>query len=121
MITGIGTDLVDIRRIEKLMAKMGAEKFAKKILSKEELAKITSKQMADPAYLAKRFAAKEAIAKVMGTGIGNGIKFKEITIAKTPLNAPKVILSKCKNVKVHISISDEYPYALAFAVAAQKA
>jgi holo-[acyl-carrier protein] synthase len=119
MITGIGTDIVDIRRVEKLMAKMGAGKFAAKILSAEELKFTTPKQLDSAAYLAKRFAAKEAIAKALGTGIGKGIKFKEITIAKTPQKAPKVILSKCKNVKMHISLADEPPYAMAFAVASK--
>lgn len=116
MIIGIGTDLVDIRRIEKIMHSKGAENFAKKILSKDELAKITPKQKLSPAYMAKRFAAKEAISKALGTGIGTGIKYNEITIFKTPRNAPKVKLSKCKNVKAQISIADEHPYAIAFAV-----
>lgn len=115
MILGVGTDLVDIRRVEKLIAKTGSDKFAKKILSKEELSAITPKQKSDASYLAKRFAAKEAIAKAMGTGIGQ-LKFSDITILKNTKGKPIAKIRKVTNVKIHTSLTDEYPYAIALAV-----
>ena len=114
MITGIGTDLVDIRRVEKLIAKTGWDKFAKKILAPEEIAGLTAKQKEGAGHLAKRFAAKEAISKAMGTGIGN-LKFEDIIISKDSKGKPIAKIRKVTNVKIHISISDEYPYAIAFA------
>src|SRR5689334_10095320 len=115
MISGIGTDIVDIRRIEKIIAKKGWKNFAKKILSKEELVKINPKQKKDASHLAKRFAAKEAIAKAMGSGIGK-LKFEDIIISNNTKGKPLAKIRKITNVKIHISISDEYPYAIAFAI-----
>ena len=109
MISGIGTDLVDIRRIEKLYKKFGS-KFAEKILTKNEL-----KKFKEIDYLAKRFAAKEAIAKALGTGIGK-VKFHDIEISNNKAGKPIVKIKNCKT-QVHLSIADEPPYALAFAVA----
>ena len=116
IIRGVGTDLVDIRRIEKLVAKTGWDKFAKKILAPEEIKALTAKQKSDASYLAKRFAAKEAIAKAMGTGIG-ALKFGDIIITKNSKGKPQAKIRKITNVKIHISISDEYPYAVAMAIA----
>ena len=119
IIKGIGTDLIDIRRVEKLISKTGAKKFAEKILSKEEIAKLTPKQRSDASHFAKRFAAKEAIAKAMGTGIGQ-ISFQDIIITKDSKGCPIAKIRKLSNVKIHISLSDEYPYAIAFAVITEK-
>lgn len=115
MIKGIGTDIVDIRRVEKLIARKGWDEFAKKILSKEEIKNLRPKQKNNAAHLAKRFAAKEAVAKALGTGIGK-TKFEDITISSNSKGAPKVKIAKLENVKIYISMADEHPYAIAFAV-----
>jgi holo-[acyl-carrier protein] synthase len=108
MIIGIGTDIVDIRRIEKLLLESG-EKFLARIFNDEERGD-------GAAHYAKRFAAKEAIAKALGTGIGK-VSFKDIVITNDENGAPKAeIKSQKSKVKVHLSMSDEYPYALAYAL-----
>ena len=110
MIIGIGTDIVDIRRIEKLIEESG-ERFIAKIFNEEEKGE-------GAAHYAKRFAAKEAVAKALGTGIGSNVSFKDIVITNDENGAPKVqVKGQGLKVKVHISLSDEYPYALAYAVA----
>jgi len=116
MIIGIGTDIVDIRRIEDLIKKSGWDKFAKKILSAQEIKDLKPKQKNSATHLAKRFAAKEAIAKALGTGIGK-TSFADIQITNNSKGAPKAKMDKLKNIKIHISISDEYPYAIALAIA----
>jgi holo-[acyl-carrier protein] synthase len=109
MIIGIGTDIVDIRRIEKLLLESG-EKFLARIFNDEERGD-------GAAHYAKRFAAKEAIAKALGTGIGSKVSFKDIVITNDENGAPKAeIKSQKSKVKVHLSMSDEYPYALAYAL-----
>ena len=111
MIKGIGTDIVDVRRIARLIDESG-EKFLARIFNDEERTTKTG----EPAmcHYAKRFAAKEAVAKALGTGIGE-TNFKDIKILKTPSGQPYALV-KGLDKKIHISISDEYPYATAFAV-----
>lgn len=117
-ILGIGTDIVDKSRIAKLYQRF-PKRLIERILSKEE-------QEAMPLggidYLAKRFAGKEAVAKALGTGMGRQVAFKEISISNLPSGKPQVtLLGKAKkmaevlNIKaIHISLSDEKNYALAF-------
>lgn len=120
-IIGIGTDIVDKKRISRLLDRFG-DRFIERILSKEEKKMIS--QISDPkAYLAKRFAAKEAIAKALGTGIGT-VSFNEISVLNTTGGKPYVKFEgKSKqfvmNLNIHevmISLSDEKECALAFAV-----
>ncbi len=122
--TGIGTDLVHIPRIKKIFDRFG-DLFLDKILSGEE--KILFFQLENTraiAFLAKRFAAKEAVAKALSTGIGSQVAFKEISISNLPNGKPEVILkgkahSLGLNKEIHISISDEKEYALAFAMVSE--
>ena len=113
-IMGIGTDIVQIPRIEKLLKKYG-DSFARKILGQEELEKffsiIDSKKSA---FLAKRFAAKEAVSKALGCGISSRCSFKDIQIKNLPTGVPIAQLRNSKE-KFLISISDDYPIAIAFA------
>lgn len=121
MILGIGTDLVQQSRISKLLDRFG-RKFVERILSLEEIL-CFEKVLDKEAYLAKRFAGKEAIAKALGTGIG-AIAFNEISILNLPNGKPYVkFLGKSQERvaefairEVMISLSDEKEYALAFAV-----
>jgi holo-[acyl-carrier protein] synthase len=119
MIIGIGTDIVQINRIEELYKKFG-ERFLHKNYHELEIEifhQLNSRKKIS--FLAKRFAGKEAVAKALGSGIGN-LRFKEIAIINDELGAPIVkifnkSLSTSKH-KIHISLSDDYPNALAFVV-----
>jgi holo-[acyl-carrier protein] synthase len=120
-ILGIGTDMVERARVTKLMNRFG-QKFIERILSSEEQ-QILEKHAEPSGYIAKRFAAKEAVAKALGTGIGV-VAFNEISITNLPNGKPIVnFVGKSKdyvqifNIKdIMISLSDEKAYALAFVV-----
>lgn len=121
MVVGIGTDIVNIERIENIFQKYG-DKFLKKNFHKLEIEKfimLTSIQR--PGYLAKRFAAKEAVAKAFGVGIGRSLAFRDIVIVNNGTGVPRVVISPEKfpdiaKYNVQISLSDDYPFAVAFAV-----
>ena len=121
MILGIGTDLVQIDRVAAALARWG-EKFASKILAESELAQFRLNPNA--AFLAKRFAAKEAVAKALGTGMRLGVNFPQIAVVGKPGYRPEIYMTgaaaeraRSMGVKVsHLSISDEQEYALAFVV-----
>lgn len=123
MIVGIGTDLVELARIEKSLQRFG-ERFAKRVLVETELTEYRQAK-AQVAFLGKRFAAKEAISKVLGTGMRQGVSFSCISVKHTESGKPTVELSDAALkvaqdrgiVSWHLSISDENQYAVAFAVA----
>ena len=121
MIIGVGTDIVQIPRIEKILH-LYLELFAKKILTSKELAQLSLLDKTGYAvFLAKRFAAKEAISKAFGVGIGQGINFKDIIILNNDLGKPIVEVSsnytnKLSPFNIHLSLSDDYPVCVAFAV-----
>tara|TARA_Y100000768_G_scaffold375636_1_gene346655 strand:- start:1027 stop:1410 length:384 start_codon:yes stop_codon:yes gene_type:complete len=120
-IFGIGTDIVKVNRLNKFLKK---KSFLKRIFNQVEISKCNKiKNKAN--CFAKRFAAKEAFSKALGTGISKGINFNEIVIInekngkpfirllhKTKQNVEKKI--KKKNYKISLSISDEQNYAVAF-------
>lgn len=122
MIYGIGTDICDISRIEKIYKKYGA-RFAAKILTEQELQHMP--KMGKYAWLAKRFAAKEAFAKAVGTGFSGGLGFHDFAVLNNKKGAPEALCSECVQEKlplgarVHVSLSDEKGYALAFIVIEQ--
>ena len=117
MIHGIGTDIVDIRRIESVLKKNG-DRFKEKIFSEAEIA--AAKKIRDKkkkiSYFAKRFAAKEAFAKATGKGIGEFAAFKDISIENEKSGKPFIKLRNKKMSNIYVSLSDEYPYAQAFVV-----
>ena len=122
MIFGIGTDIVEVERIRKLDS---LEKFADKILSLNELevfkSQIDEKKVT---FLAKQFAAKEAVSKALGTGIGKDIRFNQIEILRNSDGKPYLnhdgmnttIFNDLGITKTHVSLSDENKYALAFVI-----
>ncbi len=125
MILGIGTDLVSLARIEKLLLRFG-DKFIHRILTPQEINHF--RESSNPvSYLAKRFAAKEAVAKAFGTGIGEHLAFNEISVTNLASGQPNVeFIGKSKNFAenspmkaLHISLSDEKAFALAFVVITQ--
>lgn len=119
MIHGIGVDSVNIERIYSLYNKYG-NKLAERILGEEEMISFQAKRVekAKVHFLARRFAAKEAIAKALGSGIRDKLSFKSIQILNDNLGKPycKFETSLEKNYKIEISISDDYPSAIAFAI-----
>lgn len=126
MIIGIGTDIVDSRRIEKSLSRFG-DRFTKRIFTDAERASAEQRGNAG-LYFAKRFAAKEAIYKVLHQSGIDGLGWREAEILNNARGAPEVRLSgKCKTALerltpdgykacIDISLSDEPPYALAFVV-----
>ena len=122
MIYGVGTDIVNIDRIQKIIFK-NREGFIKRVLTEHEQALFANK--ADSAaFCAKRFAAKEAFSKALGTGIGRVVSFQDLTVRNNDNGKPHFIPSEKlrlylleKGVKqAHLSISDESQYAVAFVV-----
>ncbi len=122
MIVSVGTDIVEISRIEGVLARHG-ERFVARILSPKELR--TSSDVPVAPYLSRQFAAKEAVAKCLQTGMREGVHFKTILVLRTPAGAPYVELIGAAKQRAdalgistfHISLSDERQYAVAFAVA----
>jgi holo-[acyl-carrier protein] synthase len=117
MIEGTGTDLVDIRRIEKVMQRFG-ERFENRVFTKKErqAAADIKDEKKRISFYAKRFAAKEAYAKAIGKGIGKDISFKEIGVVNKESGQPVIELSEHEKSNIFLSLSDEYPYAQAFVV-----
>jgi holo-[acyl-carrier protein] synthase len=118
----IGTDIVEIGRVEAVFARQG-QRFLARILTEREQA--VARSLVHPArYLAKRFAAKEAISKALGTGIGRRLSWQDLDIDAQRSGAPLVVLSSRGRAllesvggsRVLITISDERAYAVAFAV-----
>jgi holo-[acyl-carrier protein] synthase len=122
MIYGIGTDIVDIDRISHILNK-NRDGFIKRVLSEHERALFANKAD-NAAYCAKRFAAKEAFAKALGTGIGRVVSFQDLTVRSNENGKPYFIPSEKlrqylveKNIaQAHLSISDESKNAIAFVV-----
>lgn len=121
MITGIGTDLCDSRRLEKLFTKFG-DTAKRKLFTPAETAYCESKHTPVLAY-AKRFAAKEAALKALGTGLRQGFSWQQIEVHNNEVGAPVLIINHPAASKLvfHLSLSDEAPYALAFVIACQAA
>ena len=120
MTIAIGTDIVEIQRIASALERQG-EMFVQRILTESEIAEYQARGNS-VAFLAKRFAAKEAIAKALGTGIGRGISFQHMIVSNNSDGAPQVELQanaaeRLKQLggsKVLLSLSDEKNYALAY-------
>jgi holo-[acyl-carrier protein] synthase len=124
MIHGIGTDIVAVARLRGMWERHG-ERVLEKLLAPreiEEFAKAADKGR----FLAKRFAAKEAFAKALGTGIRPPATLSAIGVGHDPLGKPVVEcygelekMVKIKNLKSHLSISDEADYAVAYVILEQ--
>ncbi len=123
MIVGIGNDLVQVSRIKTIVKRQG-HRFAQRILTEEELNTLKHHRYPEK-FLAKRFAAKEAAAKALGTGIANGVSFHDFQVDHDELGAPLLSVSGrahelaiLKNITHwHLSITDEKKYAVATVIA----
>ena len=125
MIYGIGTDVVEVVRIKESIEKYG-DKLAKKILTDKEMIAYKSSTLKEN-FLAKRFAAKEAFSKALGTGFRMNLNFKDIEVVNNKMGKPYYVKNKkitkiiqknykIKNFKCFLSISDEKNYSTAFAI-----
>ncbi len=115
--SGIGNDILQKSRIFKIKNQLA---FAKRVLSPQEFEIYTQKtnEIQKVNYLAKRFCAKEAVSKAIGTGIGTGVSFKDLSILNNSQGCPFVLVHKksLQNLRILISISDETEYCTAFAI-----
>ncbi|WWO98578.1 MAG: holo-ACP synthase [Candidatus Dasytiphilus stammeri] len=119
-IIGLGTDIVDIVRVANIVERFG-NKFAKRILCDDELLHYQKHYRYPIRFLAKRFVAKEAAAKAFGTGMSNGITYKQFSIyndryGKPYLKYQSQVASLAEHLKLkctHLSITDERLYACA--------
>jgi len=126
MILGLGTDLIDSRRIEKMLEDH-PKRFLEKYFTSREIEEyqLRKKTGAHILYISKRFASKEAFAKAIGTGFKKGLYMKDIQILNDKNGKPVLecfdkALDKleqfahgCKGCKIHLSLTDEPPYAQA--------
>src|SRR5881398_2642967 len=126
MIIGLGSDLSDIRRIEKSLERFG-ERFVERCFTELERARSERKTDKAASY-AKRFAAKEACAKALGTGIRAGVFWRDMGVVNLPSGRPTMaltggaaarlqsLLPAGHHANIHITITDEFPLAQAFVV-----
>ena len=122
MNSGLGIDIIDIRRIRKVISKYGI-KFKKRCFSSSEIERSERKKNSIESY-AKRYAAKEACAKALGTGLARGVFWKDIEVTNNQYGKPFIKLhgkakkiyknmNKTSNTKIEVSLSDEKKYAIA--------
>ncbi|MBX7146987.1 MAG: holo-ACP synthase [Alphaproteobacteria bacterium] len=126
MILGLGQDIIDIRRIEKTLERFG-EKFKKRVYTDIEIAKSDQRLNQSSSY-AKRYAAKEACAKALGTGFAKGVYWRDIGVINLPSGQPSLHLTggakkqlfnitpKKMYAKLDLTITDDYPYAQAIVI-----
>ncbi|MBD0415842.1 holo-ACP synthase [Oryzicola mucosus] len=126
MILGIGSDLIDIRRIERSLERYG-ERFIQRIFTDVEQAKSEGRRGRAASY-AKRFAAKEACSKALGSGISDGVFWRDMGVVNLPGGRPTMELSGGAETRlrsmlpaghravVHLTITDDFPLAQAFVI-----
>ena len=126
MIVGIGSDLCDIRRIEETLERYG-ERFVERCFTDIERRKSDRRANRAASY-AKRFAAKEACAKALGTGLNQGVFWRDMGVVNLPSGAPTMaltggaaerlaaIIPEGMTPMIHVSLTDDYPYAQAFVI-----
>ncbi|MER2534636.1 MAG: holo-ACP synthase [Rhizobiaceae bacterium] len=126
MILGIGSDLIDIRRVEKTLERHG-ERFVARIFTEVERARSERRRQRAASY-AKRFAAKEACAKALGTGMARGVFWRDMGVVNLPGGKPTMHLTggaaerlermvpRGHRAVIHLTITDDFPLAQAFVV-----
>jgi len=126
MIIGLGSDMMDIRRIEKALLRHG-DRFTKRVFTEIERNKSERRKNRAASY-AKRFAAKEACAKALGTGIAKGIWWRDMGVVNLPSGKPTMVLTGGAAKKldmmvpehhqalIHLTITDDDPWAQAFVI-----
>ena len=126
MIIGIGSDLCDIRRVEETLARFG-ERFVARCFTELERRKSDGRAARAASY-AKRFAAKEACAKALGTGLRHGVFWRDMGVVNLPTGQPTMRLTGGAAARlaaitpagmeafIHLTITDEHPLAQAFVI-----
>ncbi|MCD2181076.1 holo-ACP synthase [Rhizobium sp. GN54] len=126
MIIGIGSDLIDIRRVEKSLERFG-ERFTHRCFTEIERRKSDARKNRAASY-AKRFAAKEACSKALGTGLAQGVFWKDMGVVNLPGGKPtmkltggagerlKAMTPPGHEAHIHITITDDFPLAQAFVI-----
>lgn len=126
MIIGLGSDLIDIRRIEKTLARFG-DRFVQRVFTETEQKKSDRRAQRAASY-AKRFAAKEACSKALGTGFSRGVFMRDMGVVNLPSGAPTMALTGGAAARlaalvpaghrgvIHVTLTDDYPLAQAFVV-----
>jgi holo-[acyl-carrier protein] synthase len=127
VIVGIGSDLCNIERIEKSLSRWG-DKFLRRVFTDVEQKKAASRPHTRAGTLAKRFAAKEAFSKAVGTGFKRGVHMKDIGVVNLPTGAPTLQLAGGAKaqldalapaghaIDIHLTMTDDYPWAQAFVI-----
>ncbi len=129
MIIGIGSDILDVRRLEKVLVRFG-DRFIRRCFTDQERAKAERRRGAGThiATYAKRFAAKEAVSKALGTGFSHGVFMKDIGVVNNPAGKPEIVLQggalarlealtpKGKKGQIHLTLTDEPPMVMAHVV-----
>lgn len=127
MILGIGTDTIDIRRVERTLARFG-ERFVNRVFTETERAKAERRPDQRAATYAKRFAAKEACSKALGTGLKKGVFWRDMGVANLPSGQPTFRLTGGAAARlaqltpaghrpiIHLSLTDDYPLAVSFVI-----
>lgn len=127
MILGVGIDLLNIDRIDKVYNKFG-DRFVNRVLAPEEM-ELFDQATNKVNFLAKRFCAKEAFSKAIGIGMGRGIDMIDIFLKKDNLGKPGILLSDKgytfiekyyekdrESIQIHLSITDEMPFVNTFVI-----
>ncbi|MBY8825385.1 holo-ACP synthase [Sphingomonas colocasiae] len=127
MIIGLGSDLCSIERIQASLDRFG-ERFEKRVFTDLERAKAARRPFTKAGTLAKRFAAKEAFSKAVGTGFKAGVFMKDIGVVNAPSGAPTLALTGGAKARldaltppghamaVHLTLTDDHPWAQAFVI-----
>jgi len=127
MILGIGSDIIDIRRIEKTLARFG-DRFTHRIFTEKERARAERRPQQRAASYAKRFAAKEATSKALGTGLKRGVFWRDMGVSNLPSGQPTMALAGGAAAQltrmtppgyrpyIHVTLTDDYPLAVSFVI-----
>ncbi|MDR6788809.1 holo-[acyl-carrier protein] synthase [Sphingomonas sp. BE138] len=127
MIVGLGSDLCNIERIAQSLARFG-ERFEARVFTEVERAKAARRPFTKAGTLAKRFAAKEAFSKAVGTGFRAGVFMKDIGVVNAPSGAPTLALTGGARARldamipagyrphIHLTLTDDHPWAQAFVI-----
>jgi len=127
MIVGIGSDIIDIRRIEQTLERFG-DRFTHRVYTELERARAERKPLERAATYAKRFAAKEATSKALGTGLKQGVFWRDMGVINLPSGQPTMRLTNGAAARlakltppgmtphIHVSLTDDYPLAVGFVI-----
>jgi holo-[acyl-carrier protein] synthase len=127
VIVGIGSDLCNIERIQNSLDRFG-DRFLHRVFTETERRKAVSRPFSTAGTLAKRFAAKEAFSKAVGTGFKRGVFMKDIGVVNAPSGAPTIVATggakarldalapEGHAIDIHLTMTDDHPWAQAFVI-----